>query len=162
MPAKFYDGASIKATRTTSQFSKVPPPQSNSMKGLPGFIATGQDASDAGLKDSRGMGPHREGPIGRHTGKTVKGAFDTGKFRGSSDKSYRATSTGPGGKVESNRGEPGKRRASEKEGPQHGKPKTGFHQSNVHTKHFAPGGVGAGHPGRMESLRGRAKTSWEK
>lgn len=166
MAAKFYDGASLKATRSLAQADKTPPPQKNSMKGLPGFIKTGQDASDAGLKDRTGMGPHREGPIGKraHPGDAhYSGKYaDNGKFRGSSDKSYRATSTGAAGKVVSNKGEPERRKSSEKEGPARGKPKSGFHQSNVYTKHFAPGGVGAGHPGRMESLRGRARTSWEK
>jgi hypothetical protein len=150
MAAKFYDGASIKSTRMLSQQGKSPAVQSNSMKGLPGFIKTGQDKSSGGLVDGKGIGPHREGPIGKRGG-SGNPDMDAGKFRGSSDKSYRATSTGPAGRIASNKGEPEKRGSSEKEGPARGKPKSGFHQS-----------VSRGHPGRMESLRGRAKTSWER
>jgi len=147
MPAKFYDGASIKATRTTSQLGKSPPVQRNSMKGLPGFIKTGQDASSGGLTNSAGIGPKREGPIGKR-GASGSPNMDSGKFRGSSDKSYRATSTGPGGTIQSNKGQPQSRGKSEREGPARGKPTSGFHQST--------------HRGKMESLRGRAKTSWER
>lgn len=163
MPAKFYEGASLKTTRTISQDRKVPPPQSNSMKGMPGFIKTTQDKSSGGLKDSSGMGPHREGPIGKRStpgGLHFTGKYaDNGKFRGSSDKSYRATSTGPAGKIVGNKRTPIARPAKEGEGPKRGQPRSGFKQSTALTKSFAPGGVGAG---KMESLRGRAKFSMER
>lgn len=70
-----------------------------SMKGMPGFIKTGQDASTGGLKNSGGVGPKKPGPIGSRGGTSVKAHFTADKSRGSSDKSYRATSTGPAGKV---------------------------------------------------------------
>ena len=166
MPARFYEGASLKSTRSISQEGKVAPPQSNSMKGLPGFIKTTADTSAGGLNKQKQVGPHREGPIGKRSksgGEHFTGKYaDNGKFRGSSDVSYRATSTGPAGKVVSNKSAPIARPAKEGEGPKRGKPTSGFHQSTVKTKSFAPGGVGAGHPGRMESLRGRARTSYEK
>ena len=70
------------------------------MKGMPGHIKTGQDTSSGGLKNSSGIGPNRAGPIGRKGGgSTVKQHFSAAKSRGSSDKSYRATSTGPAGKI---------------------------------------------------------------
>ena len=148
MPAKFAEGTSVATTRHTKQFNKIPPPQSNSMKGMPGFLKTGQDASDAGAKGGSGSGPKREGPIGEkgHRGASY---MDGKKFRGSSDKSYRATSTGPGGRIVSNKGEPERRGASEKEGPSRGAPHRGDPMQHLHR-------------GKMESLRGRAKTSWEK
>lgn len=148
MAARFTQGASIQTTRTTRPPNKVAPPQSNSMKGLPGFVKTKQDASDGGLTDAKGVGPHREGPIGRK-GHGGAGYMDGGKFRGSSDKSYRATSTGPAGSISSNKGTPHARGASEKEGPKRGKPSRGAPQ------------IGGGR-GTMESLRGRAKFSSER
>lgn len=147
MAARFTQGASIKTTRTINQAHKVAPPQSNSMKGLPGFIRTKADTSSGGLASSKGVGPKREGAIGRHTGSTVRSKFDAGKFRGSSDRSYRATSTGPAGSISSNRSTPQSRGASEREGPSRGKPSRGAPQY---------GG------GKMESLRGRAKFSMER
>lgn len=146
--------------RTTRMLSKpAVNHEKNSMKGMRGFIKTSQDKSSGGLKDSSGVGPHREGPIGKKTGATVKNKFDAGKFRGSSDNSYRATSTGAG-KVVSNKGTPHARGAKESEGPQRGKSKSGFQQYGGGPKaSFRPGGVGAG---KMESLRGRAKFSMER
>jgi hypothetical protein len=69
------------------------------MKGMPGSIRTGQDASKAGLKQAGGMGPKREGPIGSKGGQRASSHFTAAKSRGSADKSYRATSTGPAGKI---------------------------------------------------------------
>jgi len=146
MSVRFSQGQSMKTTETTRQFGKSPSVQRNSMKGLPGFIKTGQDKSSGGLVDGKGIGPKREGPIGRRGG-SGSPSMDSGKFRGSSDKSYRATSTGAPGRIASNKGEPSKRGMSEKEGPKRGQPSRGFYQ---------------GGSGKMESLRGRAKTSWEK
>lgn len=86
--------------------------------------------------------------------------MDGDKARGSMDKSYRATSTGPGGSIAANTavGQKGSSRTggSEKEGIARGKPTRGAPQY---------GGTAAspgGHKGRMESMRGRAKTSWER
>lgn len=146
MAIRFTQGASLRATRVITK--PAVNPRKNSMKGMPGYITTGQDKSSGGLKDSSGMGPHREGPIGKKTGSSVKGKFDTGKFRGSSDKSYRATSTWAPGRVVSNKSSPA-RGASEAERPARGKPTSGFKQY---------GGSG----GKMESLRGRAKFSMER
>lgn len=177
MAARFYEGASIHATKTLSQADKTAAVQRNSMKGLPGFIRTKTDASNGGLKGAKPVGPRfNEGESMATTRKTtamrMQGAYigkrgssgsprmDAGKFRGSSDKSYRATSTGPAGRISSNKGEPQSRGKSEKEGAKRGKPSSGFHQSSVKTKSFPS--EGAGHRGRMESLKGRAKTSWER
>lgn len=145
MAVRFTIGTNTKSTRDTAQAGKVPAVQKNSMKGLPGYVKTTQDASDGGLKNKSGIGPHREGSIGKR-GSSGAASMDAGKFRGSSDKSYRATSTGPAGKIATNKGAPATRSGSEKEGPKRGKPTSGFHQ---------------GGSGKMESLRGKARTSWE-
>lgn len=167
----------MKATRSLNQADKTPAVQRNSMKGLPGYIKTGQDGSSGGLTDAKPVGPRFNMGTSLETTKRTtalasQGAYigkrkssgnpdmSTGKFRGSSDKSYRATSTGPAGRIVSNKGEPHSMSKSEREGPQRGKPTSGFRQSTVKTKSFPS--QGAGHAGRMESLKGRARTSWER
>lgn len=145
MAIRFTQGASLRATRVISK--PAVNPEKNSMKGMRGYITTGQDTSDGGLKDKSGIGPKREGPIGKKGGSGAAN-MDSGKFRGSSDKSYRATSTGKPGRVVSNKSSPS-RSMSEKEGPARGKPSRG-----------APQYGGSG--GKMESLRGRAKFSMER
>lgn len=106
------------STMTTRRISKpAVGHKGNSMKGMPGHIKAGQDASSGGLKNSSGIGPHKGGPIGQKGGTSAKSHFTAAKSRGSADKSYRATSTGPAGKITA---------------------------------------------GKMESLKGRAKTSMEK
>lgn len=107
MAIAFTKGDSVKTTRTITKAAVGH--KGNSMKGLPGFIKTGQDASSGGLKNSSGIGPHKPGPIGSKGGGSVKSHFTAAKSRGSADKSYRATSTGAagkisGGKLESMRG----------------------------------------------------------
>lgn len=155
MASRFTQGASEGVTRTITKKAVDPRP---GMHGMPGYVKTGQDASSGALTGGSGMGPKREGPIGKKGGSGSPN-MDAAKFRGSSDKSYRATSTGPGGTMKgdtaigskggSNRG------GSSSEGPARGKPTSG-----------APmyGGTAAspGGRGKMESMRGRAKTSWEK
>lgn len=145
MAIRFTQGASLHATRVITKPSVNP--ERNSMKGMRGYITTGQDKSSGGLKDKSGIGPKREGPIGRKGGSGAP-RMDSGKFRGSSDKSYRATSTGAPGRIVSNKSAPS-RKASESEGAQRGKPSRGAPQY---------GGTG----GKMESLRGRAKFSMER
>lgn len=115
MAARFYKGASIQATRTTSQQGKSAAVQSNSMHGMPGRIKTGQDTSSSGLASSPGVGIKKPGPIGHRSGAHRANKQSGG---GSTDRSYRATSTGPAGRITSS--------------------------------------------GKMESLKGRAKTSWER
>lgn len=152
----------------------------NTMKGMRGFIKTSTDKSSGALKGGSGSGPHREGPIGRKASPGsahYSGKFaDQGKFRGSSDKSYRATSTGPAGRIVGNKATPSARGASEVErtpkspkagAPQisgarnfgTGKPKAAG-TSSPKTGRSITGGDAA--RGKMESLRGKARTSYEK
>lgn len=105
------------STTTTRRITKpAVGHKGNSMKGMPGHIKAGQDTSSGGLTNSAGIGPKKEGPIGKKGSTGVK-HFSASQARGSADKSYRATSTGPAGKIS---------------------------------------------PGKMESMRGRAKFSTEK
>jgi hypothetical protein len=97
MAIAFTKGDSLKTTRTLTKAAVGH--QGNSMKGMPGHIKTGQDTSSGGLKNSSGIGPHKPGPIGKKGATSVKAHFTAAKSRGSSDKSYRATSTGPAGKI---------------------------------------------------------------
>ena len=160
MAIRFYEGASMKSTKILSQAGKSAAVQKNSMKGLPGFIQTKADASSGGLTKGKGIGPHREGTIGkRGSGSPAK--FNAVKFRGSSDKSYRATSTATPGKIVSNTVSLAKEKGGEKEGAQRGKPTRGAKIAGVHSANrFSASG--AGHPGRMESLRGKARMSGER
>ena len=158
---RFTQGTSEKTTRTTSK------PAVNPMRGsmgMPGFVKTGQDASSGGLASSKGVGPHREGPIGKRGSSGVLNA-DTRKAVGSTDKSYRATSTGPGGTVKKDTdiGSRGSSRVggSEREGPARGKPTRGAPMYGG-TASVGSRGTGKASAGKMESLRGRARTSWER
>ena len=81
----------------------------NTMKGMPGTINATAHRDSSDTLTGKGFGPKREGPIG-----SKGGAHRANKQngRGSTDPSYRASSTG--------------------------------------------------HPGRIEKLFGKAKSSWEK
>lgn len=100
MAVAFTKGDSLRSTRNVTK--PAVNPEGNSMKGLRGFIKTGQDTSSGGLKGKAGIGPKRPGPIGQKGGASPKAHFTAAKSRGSADKSYKATSTGPAGKVVSN------------------------------------------------------------
>lgn len=101
--ACFAEGMSVEATRKISGNNPTHNTR-NTMKGMPGHINTGANASTGGAKGGSGAGPKREGPIGK---KGSSGPFPM-TAKGTMSKNA------------------------------------------------------LGHPGRMESLRGRAKTSYEK
>lgn len=109
MAIQFTKGDSTSTTRRITKAAVGH--KSSSMKGMPGHIDTGQDASSGGLKNSSGIGPRKPGPIGRKGGTSVKAHFTAAKARGSADKSYRATSTGPAGKITAGKMESMKGRA---------------------------------------------------
>lgn len=106
MAAKFTHGDSIHTTRSTAQQGKVREPHTSShalkggstMPGMPGHICAGQTAAEGGAKGGHGVGPKREGPIGRKGG---SGAKSMGKAApGTTTKSYHAASTGHPGRIE--------------------------------------------------------------
>lgn len=136
MAAKFTHGDSTAVLRSTKQADKVAPVQRSSLAGLPGYIKTGQDKSSNSLAASSGAGPKREGPIGKKGGS--HGDWQShSKANGSMDKNYKATSTGPAGRIAKSSG------------------------TSLKGASNKGGSEGEGHRGRMESLRGRARTSWE-
>ena len=177
MAIRFTQGASVATTRSIAADRKVAPPQKNTMKGLPGFIKTKQDPSSSGLTGRvgggrtakasgfKGHGPHREGAVpGRKLDGTkgVKRMNDSTRFGGSADNHYRQTSTGPAGKVVSNKTASVRKPVDQRAyGSPHGGARS-FKQQTGQNASFATGGVGAGHPGRMESLRGKARMSGER
>jgi hypothetical protein len=178
MAIRYAEGQSLHSTRSIAQAGKSPAVQRNSMKGMPGFIQTKADASSGGLAKGKPVPPRfnagethettrktiqmRKGQgayIGRKGGSHMK--FDAGKFRGSSDKSYRATSMTAPGHIVSNKVSLKTEKGTEHEGPKLGKPPRGAPMGGVHTANrFSASG--AGHPGRMEKLRGRARMSTER
>jgi hypothetical protein len=183
MAIRYAEGQSLHSTRNIAQAGKTAAVQRNSMKGMPGFINTKADASSGGLAKSKPVAPRfnmgeslattrrtiamksqgayigkRAKPGGEHySGKYA----DNGKFRGSSDKSYRATSMTAPGRLEPNTAPLRIEKGSEKEGPKRGQPTRGAKMGGVHSANrFSASG--AGHPGRMEKLRGRARMSTER
>jgi hypothetical protein len=117
MAARFTKGTNMRSTSHLEQARKVAPVQKNSMKGLPGHIKTGQDTSSGGLASTKPVGPRfnmgtslettrrtvalrsQGAYIGKKGGQSVGSHFKAATSRGSADKSYRATSTGPAGKI---------------------------------------------------------------
>ena len=176
MSIRFAQGTSLATTKKTAQVGKVAPPQSNSMKGMPGFLKTKQDPSSSGLTgrvgggksaksaDVKSFGPHREGavPSRKATGVDTRANWQkTAGKGGSTDKSYHASSTASPATIASNKGTPEPRKAvDQRESGSRKSTSAGFKNLTATNAKFGPSG--AGHPGRMESLRGKARTSWEK
>lgn len=126
MGARFNSGQSVATTVRTKNFGASPSraPDGNTMKGMRGSINTTQKQDSSDVLTGKGGGPKREGNIG-HKGGAHRADQGASQATGSMDKSYKATSTGPAGKITSQR--------------------------------LVPSGGG-----KMESLRGKARTSWEK
>ena len=102
MAAKFTKGDSIKTTITSSQ--KHPPPNvgGNTMHGMPGYINAGVSKESGSMKGGKGVGPKREGPIGRKGGSGVERLAKAAP--GMSVKSYKAESTGRAGTLKGSGG----------------------------------------------------------
>lgn len=100
MTARFTQGASLASTKKTTHFGKQAPPQSNSMKGMPGSINTAQKRDSSDVLTGKTVGTKQTGPIGKKGGQDIaKHGASTAK--GSMDKSYRAISTAKPGKITS-------------------------------------------------------------
>lgn len=94
MAARFYKGASVEQTNKLSAAHKVPPPQSNTMKGMPNPIGVAGHAKNI-LTSKGGAGPKREGPVGSRGGSHISRSG-----RGTTTSNYRAASTGHPGRME--------------------------------------------------------------
>lgn len=164
MASRFTQGTN---ERTLSRISKPAVDPMRGSKGMPGYIKTGQDTSSGGLTTSSGTGPKREGPIGRRGSSANIDKMDAQKARGSMDKNYRATSTGPGGTIKANtttgkRGGSASIGSNRGEGSARGAPKGGAKMYGGTASMGSRGTGGGGHAGKMESMKGRARTSWER
>lgn len=183
MSARFTQGTDERSTRVITQRRPVQTERGagrGKAGGMPGYIKTRTDKSSGGLTSAKPVGPRfNVGMTSASTNKTTamraqgayigkKGsgsaakAFDSGKFRGSSDMSYRSTSMGAPGSIRT-MGEPkapASRGKGEGEGKQVGR--SGLKNSVSRGGDFGAnklpaGGIKAGAGrGTMESLRGRA------
>jgi len=112
--------------------------------GMPGYVDTGADgkAQERFARGTSSIGPHSEGPIGkRGKGSTSKRIYGSkGADSGTMVKSYKAESTNRGGKVYNTM--------------------EGSYKRPGSSPHPI-GGPAHGHPGRMEHMTGRARTSSE-
>lgn len=102
MSARFAQGTSLATTKRTFQKGKTPPPQSNSMKGMPGSINTAQKRDSSDILTGKGSSIKSVGPIGKK-GAPSRANHGASHATGSMDKSYRATSTAKPGKITSQR-----------------------------------------------------------
>ena len=106
MAVRFYKGASLQTTRSINQKGKSPAVQSNSMKGMPGRIDTAQKRDSSDTLNGPAIKVKHPGPIGKRGGAH---RANQQKGKGSTDKSYRATSTArPGTYSSSNVGHNGR------------------------------------------------------
>jgi hypothetical protein len=178
MAAKFTKGDSVHTTNTTAQ--KNPPKNvgGNTMKGMRGYIDAHARKDMGGAKGGKGVGPHREGPIGERGGSGVKGMAKAGNAPGMSTKNYKSASTDSAGSLQepndtgshkvhtANRTHkmPGQKAPPTSSGSITGQ-RVGIDAAAHRAKNNIAAGIGrdsqAGHSGRMESLKGRAQTSWE-
>lgn len=130
------------------------PPEEQSLRGMPGYIKTGQSTKGRDLaRGHSGIGPHREGDVGqRGHGSTIEKVYH-GKHPGTMTHDYKAASTGKAGHYKmSAEGQP----ASEPHGDGGGKsPMAHARIGDTHLRKVE------GHPGRMEKLSGKAKTHAE-
>jgi hypothetical protein len=182
MAAKFTKGDSESTTRSTYQ--KNPPKNvrtrseslkgGSTMAGMPGYINAHQSESMDHARGGKGVGPHREGSVGKRGSSGAKGM---GKGAdGTTTKSYRAASTRSEGTLKgasstgSHHVHTKERRVSmpgQKAPPTTSGNITGRRVGIDMAEHRAKNreaiitGGNEGHRGRMERLSGTAKTRSE-
>jgi hypothetical protein len=191
MAAKFTQGDSIKSTRSIApQGRRAQEPETrskgdgspkggNTMNGMPGYIDAHQPESMGHAKGGKGFGPHREGAIGEKGGSGAK-AMGKGKAVGTTVRNYKSVSTDSAGSLKGNEstGEhhvhtgnrthkmPGQKAPPTTSGNITGR-RVGIDMKSHDRKNDVAAGIGRGehqregHKGRMESMKGRAQTSWE-
>lgn len=182
MAAKFTKGDSEATTRnvtaknpprnvrTTSHYLKG----GNTMSGMPGYIDADRGSSMDHVRGGKGVGPKREGPIGEKGG---SGARHMGKGNsGTTTPNYHKTTTGRAGPIEHDTSSghehkhirktshpmPGQKAPPISSGSITGR-KVGIDMETHRARNreaAVPGGH-EGHPGRMERLKGHARTSME-
>lgn len=146
----------------------------NTMAGMPGYIDAHQTEAMDGARGGKGVGPHREGPVGK---RGSSGAKNLGKSNatGTVTRSYHESSTGRAGPIKSNERDgtkhvhtkarhsmPGQKAPPTSKGKLGGTIKAAGIDRNKRSAGFqAAIGHASGHPGRMERLSGHAKTHAE-
>jgi len=175
MAAKFTQGDSEQTTR--SLVAKSPPKTArfrNTTNGMPGYINAHPSESMDHARGGKGVGPHREGEVGKRGSSGAKGM---GKgAEGTTTKSYRASSTRSAGTLKdasstgSHRVHTKERRVSmpgQKAPPTTSGNITGRRVGIDMAEHRAKNreavvtGGNEGHPGRMERLSGSVRTRAE-
>lgn len=180
MAAKFTAGDSIKTTRFIS--AKNPPPNvrtsshtlksGTTMAGMPGYINAHQTEDMGHAKGGKGFGPHREEYIGKRGSSGAKGM---GKgATGTTTKDYKSSSTDSAGSIHGNSNTGAhmvhtKNRTTSMPGQKAPPTSKGILGGTVRAagidrgsnKRSAGFKAATGHAGRMESLSGKARTSYE-
>jgi hypothetical protein len=184
MAARFTQGDSIHTTRSTYQQN---PPRNvktrseslkggNTMSGMPGYINAHQTESMDHARGGKGVGPHREGPVGEKGGSGAKGMAKAEEACGTVTKSYHKSSTRKAGGLENSNAVggthvhtkekthamPGQKPPPTSKGILGGTVrKAGIDSASHKEKNARAVGVLTGHRGRMERLSGTAKTHAE-
>jgi hypothetical protein len=111
MAAKFTSGDDQSTTRRL--VAKSPPKNvrtrshsldgGNTMSGMPGYLNAHEPQSSAHMRGGKGVGPKREGSIGRRGGSGARELDHAGKAaRGTTTGNYKAISTGRPGAIKGN------------------------------------------------------------
>ncbi len=183
MAAKFTQGTSLRTTKSTRNFTHDPaepktrsvdgPRGGNTMNGMPGYINAHQTESMDNARGGKGIGPHREGSIGKRGSSGAKGMASASEATGTVTKSYKSSSTRSAGAIKGNdstgahhvhtkvRGSmPGQKAPPTSKGILGGTVRAaGIDRgSNRRSAGFQ---AAIGHAGRMEKLSGKARTSFE-
>jgi hypothetical protein len=140
----------------------------NTLAGMPGYIDADKSSSMDHVRGGKGVGPKREGPIGKKGG---SGAKSMGKGApGTTTPNYHKSATGRAGPIEHDTSSGHEhvhiRKTSHSMPGQKAPPLAKGHMPGAkggssHNKHSAGFQAAIGHKGRMESLKGHARTHAE-
>lgn len=180
MAAKFTAGDSIRSTRTTASMHPKPNVRTrshsleggNTMSGMPGYINAHQTESMDHARGGKGFGPRREGPVGKR-GSSGAGHMGKSDATGTVTRSYKASSTDSAGSIKGNQNTGAYHvHTKSRSGPMPGQKPPPTSKGilggtvrragiDVHQERSAGFQAAIGHPGRMERMKGRARTSAE-
>lgn len=183
MAAKFTRGDSEHTTR--SLFQQNPPKNvksrshslesGNTMSGMPGYINAHQSENMDGARGGKGVGPHREAPVGKRGSSGAKHMAKAHEATGTVTKDYRKSSTRSEGTLKDashtgshhihtktkSHGMPGQKAPPTSFGSITGQ-RVGIDMKEHRAKNQeAADHIPRGHAGRMEKLKGHARTSYE-
>jgi hypothetical protein len=150
------------------------PKRGNTLNGMPGYITAHEPENMGHAKGGKGFGPHREGPLGKKGSSGAK-RMGKGKAAGTTIANYKSASTDSAGSLKGNTTTGARtvhtanrtsKMPGQKPPPTTSGNITGRRVGIDMAVHRAKNEAAAhdqpeGHPGRMERLRGHAKTSME-